>query len=58
MLKSILKINGVQELDKSEQKSLHGGAFYGSCSMKPSGICCMNGACYPGYCRRNGCFWW
>ncbi len=56
MLKNILNIEGVQEMNKAEQKSLQGGGNWGACTMKGN-RCCQSGACYFGTCGRRGCFW-
>jgi hypothetical protein len=55
MLKNILKLDGVQPLNKSEQQSINGGACYSaSCSGKPDGAICDDGSpvkrCYHGCC--------
>ncbi len=56
MLKSILKLDGAQELNKSEQKSINGGGRPGSC-CDPELHCCTFGdsphatgqCCYPSW---------
>ncbi|WP_299434780.1 hypothetical protein [uncultured Aquimarina sp.] len=56
MLKNILEISGVQELNKTEQKSLQGGLGWRPCIQK-QGLCCkLDGTnCYAGYCGVRGC---
>lgn len=48
MLKNILKLDGAQELGKSEQQTIHGGRrsceSFDDCG---SGNCCSFGICYP-----------
>ncbi len=60
MLKNILKINGVLEINKTEQKSLQGGFNSGwkPCTQN-QGLCCPSsgGGCYAGRCTSRGCFW-
>ncbi len=62
MLKNILKINGVLELNKTEQKSLQGGRnWYEACTQK-QGMCCHTRpwgevSCDAGYCSPTGCRW-
>ncbi|MFD2563065.1 hypothetical protein [Aquimarina rubra] len=59
MLKNILKIEGVQELDKTEQKLLQGGLGWRPCTQN-QGLCCQGGGsqCYAGVCTRRGCFYY
>jgi len=40
MLKNILDLNGVKELNKKEQKSLQGGFGPGFCYMPNATTCC------------------
>lgn len=40
MLKNILKINGIQELNKKDQKALQGGIGGGFCYMPNNTTCC------------------
>ncbi len=51
MLKNILKLDGVQKLNKGEQKSIHGGAL--TCDSHhdcpPGQGCCAN----AGRCMRD-----
>ncbi len=56
MLKNILKIEGVQEMNKTEQKSLQGGKRWRPCTQE-GGRCCQSGACYFGSCTHKGCLW-
>jgi len=63
MLKNILQLEGVQELKKKQQLSIHGGSehicyvgpFVLDCSTNTDGRCtCMNGRCVKGpdqHCR-------
>ncbi len=60
MLKNILKIDGVQQLDKTEQKRLQGG---GSRCYQQGRLCCStanpNGVfCELGRCGTWGCVWY
>ncbi|WP_299433956.1 hypothetical protein [uncultured Aquimarina sp.] len=64
MLKNILKIEGIQTLNKIEQKSLQGGRYggNGACFYK-NGQCCdtssPNGVfCEAGRCTTYGCLWY
>ena len=54
MLKSILNLTGTEELNKTEQKSIGGGASRNVCCMTfPSGFT----LCEPGYWCGNRCHW-
>ncbi len=60
MLKNILKIEGVQEMNKTEQKSLQGGGGSGPCSggcYQKQGMCCIASTnfCDAGNCTSRGC---
>ncbi|TPN87734.1 hypothetical protein [Aquimarina algicola] len=55
MLKSILKINGVQELNRKEQQSVSGGnrnpVFFG-CESIPGATCATGRICCQDVCVR------
>jgi hypothetical protein len=54
MLKNILKLDGAQELTKTEQKSIHGGlACRTDDGYCPSGTKCVNDCRYTDICRPN-----
>ncbi len=63
MLKNILSIKGVHQLNKAEQTSLQGGrGTSGACFYK-NGLCCdtssPNGVfCEAGRCATYGCIWY
>lgn len=64
MLKNILNLDGVQKLNKEQQKSLEGGGTGGACFYK-GGLCCDTSRiypfgipCEPGICRSGGCSWY
>jgi hypothetical protein len=53
MLKKILKLDGAQELTRSEQKTIHGGLACrpdGSC---PAGSKCVSDCRFTDLCRLN-----
>ncbi len=52
MLKSILKLNGAQQLSKKEQKQVNGGNGKGRCAQPAFGGNCPNGTCQIEF---NGC---
>ncbi len=58
MLKSILKLNGAQELSKNEQKSLSGGGLTiipglcGTNSCAPGNTCASNLVCTQTICQN------
>lgn len=66
MLKNILKLNGVQKLNKTEQKSLHGGRNGNGRCFRKNGLCCDTSRpagpggilCEPGRCTTFGCLWY
>lgn len=64
MLRNILNLEGVQQLNKEQQKSLQGGArTSGSACFYKNGQCCdtssPNGVfCEAGRCTTYGCLWY
>ncbi len=65
MLKNILNLEGVQKLNKEEQKSLQGGKRGGGafCFYDSQGRCCSTRRpdgvfCEYGRCGRWGCVWY
>lgn len=54
MLKNVLKLNGVQKLNKNEQKSINGGGF-GPCSWAPSGVTEEQCQVYQGFWIEGRC---
>ncbi len=62
MLKNILKIDGVQQLKKTELDLLNGGNSFGRRCRQQGNLCCNISApgkpeCEPGRCTRWGCLY-
>ncbi len=59
MLKNILKINGAQELTRSQQRAISGGGLLNECSTDAD--CRIHGPCFEcisdPISGENFCFW-
>lgn len=63
MLQNILKINGVQKLDKNQKQSLSGGFGNQRGCYQNGAFCCSTASpsgpfCAAGRCGSNGCLFY